>query len=485
MARAADVEELLQLLTDNPDGLTNEDLEKTGWEKQKLLQCLNPLLQAGRVDISKTPGGKLLYTAVPAEIAQKLRGLDQTFRMIYKLIKMAGTQGIWNKDLATRANMEHRIASGSVTKICSQLEARRLIKKVTSVQHKSRKVWMLYELEPSKEVSGGNWYRDGRLDTDLIERLRQCCLDYITNQNRAVTCEDVHRYVVSQGVSHITHSVEEIGDVLRSLELDRVIMVVPSTAGEAIAKQCYVARPANLGLDYTTRIIDVPCIACPVSAECMIACLVVTGICSSDLSAVCRMSLSAFIADTGRAAPGQNAPKVAGAVVRPVQENPALRARQQEFFNCDPKEVLGGISKAFRNAYEGAVEEFEVATKEMNPQPSRATLERLKVQTEVSASLLSDVLLNALMYVEEKDVAKPQATGKVDAAAETRELQALEEEYARLIEETAKTELRYRTKKEREEKLREYVKMEHVVVDKLEHIGQRLSGQQPQQHSQQ
>ncbi|KAF4717553.1 DNA-directed RNA polymerase III subunit RPC6, partial [Perkinsus olseni] len=106
---------------------------------------------------------------------------------------------------------------------CSQLEARRLIKKVTSVQHKSRKVWMLYELEPSKEVSGGNWYRDGRLDTDLIERLRQCCLDYITNQNRAVTCEDVHRYVVSQGVSHISHSVEEIGDVLRSLELDRVI----------------------------------------------------------------------------------------------------------------------------------------------------------------------------------------------------------------------------------------------------------------------
>ncbi|KAF4704253.1 DNA-directed RNA polymerase III subunit RPC6 [Perkinsus olseni] len=270
MARAADVEELLQLLTDSSDGLTNEDLEKSGWDKQKLLQCLNPLLQAGRVDISKTSAGKLLYTAVPAEIAQKLRGLDQTFRMIYKLIKMAGSQGIWNKDLATRANMEHRIASGSVTKICSQLEARRLIKKVTSVQHKSRKVWMLYELEPSKEVSGGNWYRDGRLDTDLIERLRQCCLDYITNQNRAVTCEDVHRYVVSQGVSHISHSVEEIGDVLRSLELDRVIMVVPSTAGDSIAKQCYVSRPANLGLDYITRIVDVPCIACPVSAECVV-----------------------------------------------------------------------------------------------------------------------------------------------------------------------------------------------------------------------
>lgn len=45
MARAADVEELLQLLTDSPDGFTNEDLEKSGWDKQKLLQCLNPLLQ--------------------------------------------------------------------------------------------------------------------------------------------------------------------------------------------------------------------------------------------------------------------------------------------------------------------------------------------------------------------------------------------------------------------------------------------------------
>ena len=44
-----------------------------------------------------------------------------------------------------------------VTKILKILEQRGLVKNVKSVQHANRKVYMLAELEPAREITGGAW----------------------------------------------------------------------------------------------------------------------------------------------------------------------------------------------------------------------------------------------------------------------------------------------------------------------------------------
>ena len=44
-----------------------------------------------------------------------------------------------------------------VTKILKILEQRGLVKNVKSVQHANRKVFMLAELEPAREITGGAW----------------------------------------------------------------------------------------------------------------------------------------------------------------------------------------------------------------------------------------------------------------------------------------------------------------------------------------
>ncbi len=44
-----------------------------------------------------------------------------------------------------------------MTRILKTLEGRGLVKNVKSVQHANRKVYMLAELEPASEITGGAW----------------------------------------------------------------------------------------------------------------------------------------------------------------------------------------------------------------------------------------------------------------------------------------------------------------------------------------
>ena len=62
--------------------------------------------------------------------------------------------GIWTKDLKTRTNLQQP----QVTKILKNLDARDLVKSVKGVTHPTRKMYMLAELEPARELTGGSWY---------------------------------------------------------------------------------------------------------------------------------------------------------------------------------------------------------------------------------------------------------------------------------------------------------------------------------------
>ncbi len=67
--------------------------------------------------------------------------------------KMAFPAGIWTKDLKYRTNLQQL----QITKILKTLEQRSLVKAVKSASNASRKVYMLFELEPAKELTGGAW----------------------------------------------------------------------------------------------------------------------------------------------------------------------------------------------------------------------------------------------------------------------------------------------------------------------------------------
>ena len=81
-----------------------------------------------------------------------------------------------------------------ITKIFKSLEARKLIKAVKSVSQQNRKVYMLYELEPSREITGGAWYTEHEYDAEFINVLREQCEKFIVGQGK-VTLDQVSDFV--------------------------------------------------------------------------------------------------------------------------------------------------------------------------------------------------------------------------------------------------------------------------------------------------
>ncbi len=88
-------------------------------------------------------------------------------RLVLQEIERAGNKGIWTRDIKTHTNIPQQI----VTKTLRLLETRRLVKSVKSISSKNKKLYMLYDLVPSTEITGGPWYNEQEFDHVFIDTL--------------------------------------------------------------------------------------------------------------------------------------------------------------------------------------------------------------------------------------------------------------------------------------------------------------------------
>ncbi|RMZ75429.1 hypothetical protein DV737_g5287, partial [Chaetothyriales sp. CBS 132003] len=112
----------------------------------------------------KNSGGQLGWELVSEERAASYAGLDRNERMVYSVIDSAGTRGIWTKTIKNRLAAHAKV----LERIYKTLEAKALIKPMKSVQYPQRKMYIISSLQPSEEATGGAWYTDGQLDSELM-----------------------------------------------------------------------------------------------------------------------------------------------------------------------------------------------------------------------------------------------------------------------------------------------------------------------------
>ena len=62
--------------------------------------------------------------------------------------------GIWTRELRFKTGLQQQ---AQVNKILKNLEQRNLVKSVKGIMHASRKLYMLFELQPARELTGGAW----------------------------------------------------------------------------------------------------------------------------------------------------------------------------------------------------------------------------------------------------------------------------------------------------------------------------------------
>ncbi|RKP05408.1 RNA polymerase Rpc34, partial [Thamnocephalis sphaerospora] len=164
--------------------------------------------------------------------AYRQASLSGDERLIYQQITNAGNEGIWTKTLKLRTNLHQQV----VSRCLKTLEQKNLIKSVKS--NPTRKLYMLIELTPSAEVTGGPWFTDQELDVDFIETLTTQCYKYIYSRASKLdvappadaiysasytgypTAREISKFIADRQISNIALSMEDIQCLLDVLVLD-------------------------------------------------------------------------------------------------------------------------------------------------------------------------------------------------------------------------------------------------------------------------
>mmetsp|Transcript_3882 Transcript_3882/g.5337 ORF Transcript_3882/g.5337 Transcript_3882/m.5337 type:complete len:307 (+) Transcript_3882:18-938(+) len=261
---AALTAELLSLVQSSDEGLTDERVRLTfGPRYEQLAPSINELLSNNRLQLF-TQGGALVYKAVKEETAIKFEGLGTEEMLVYQVIERSGNRGIWTRDIKTASN----VTQHNLTKILKILEQRCLIKSVRSVVSKSKKLYMIYEATPAKEITGGPWYSEHEFDHEFVAALSNFIVQTVKSQ-KMMDLTSISDKVRISGISTVELSPQEIELIVNTLVYDGRLETVQSSVllytGYAATKKMFKVGKSMNPPDFLT---EVPCGVCPIISQC-------------------------------------------------------------------------------------------------------------------------------------------------------------------------------------------------------------------------
>jgi len=237
-----------------------------------------------------------------------------------------------------------------INKCLKALEHRKLVKAVKSVANGNRKVYMLTELEPSREITGGAWcvffcgacthtlclsrclsacrYTGQEYDSEFIKILRQECHKFIRRNKRA-TVEELSDFVRDSRLSRVALSEEEVLQIVNTLVYDGCVSAhVSITAAGAVASASGAPVPYAAGMVYYTPsalplkrhsdLTSVPCGVCPVADQCHDGGAISPATCQYYDDWIQLDNVDTFAMPAPRDTPGQQMRRLAAAAAAAV-----------------------------------------------------------------------------------------------------------------------------------------------------------------------
>lgn len=150
-----------------------------------LLEMTQALIDRKMMKLVKV-GEELRFQVISLSETKKLTSMNEDEQMIYSYIEASGREGIWTKTLRAKTNIHQHI----VMRCLKLLESQRYIKLIKSVKHPTRKIYMLYNLQPSIDVTGGPWFTDSELDTEFIDSLLTVVWRFIASKTYPTAFQD-------------------------------------------------------------------------------------------------------------------------------------------------------------------------------------------------------------------------------------------------------------------------------------------------------
>ncbi|QDZ18969.1 Rpc34 subunit of RNA polymerase [Chloropicon primus] len=226
------VERVVALLASSEgEGLQSAELERKLQEEHLvtpefvvnvLARVVNQLLAEHKIQLLE--GGaadgsgrrKVFYKLNRQEEQRKLEGLGREDLLVYQIIQSSSDMGIWTKDLKTKAGLQQP----QVAKILKFLEQRKLIKSIKWVTNRNRKVYMAFDVQPSKEITGGAWYTNNELDEEMIGAAMKICLKSVREKGGRVSFREVAAEVKKSELFRTALDEDEVRSILKLLVYD-------------------------------------------------------------------------------------------------------------------------------------------------------------------------------------------------------------------------------------------------------------------------
>lgn len=234
----------------------NELLELLKYDDaNELMQNAQILLNKGLLKILESDGEgdtkekQILFAAITEQEAKKVSNMTGDEAIVYSHVEAAGREGIWTKTIKSKTNLHQHI----VSRCLKSLESQSYIKSVKSVKHPTRKIYMLYHLTPSIDVTGGPWFTDSELDTDFIDSLLIVLWKFIAQRtfpkcfkkkglipnglkqysypaqlvsgmgSLLPTLKEINEFIVSSGITTVELTLSDVKSLCDVLEFDEKI----------------------------------------------------------------------------------------------------------------------------------------------------------------------------------------------------------------------------------------------------------------------
>ncbi|KAJ2881801.1 34-kDa subunit of RNA polymerase III (C) [Coemansia aciculifera] len=258
---------------------------------ETIVNSVNRLLSNGQLELVQV-GTRIMYRGITQDELTRMSALSADEKLVYKHIENSGNEGIWVRTIKQKTNL----LQGVITRCLKVLEQKVLIKSIKSVKHPTRKLYMLVDVSPSTDITGGPWYTDQEMDTDFIEQLSKRCYQFIFaqsfprhNQNAVFSanhrmypkCSQIKNYITAGGITDVPLTVDHIEELLTMLVYDgKIERIAPATdidmggmgGGRSAAS---AAKPKTDWMYRALRITnkdspftDIPCGRCPVYERC-------------------------------------------------------------------------------------------------------------------------------------------------------------------------------------------------------------------------
>ncbi|KAF9426821.1 34-kDa subunit of RNA polymerase III (C) [Podila epigama] len=215
-----------------PGGLTTHDFSERYPDATAadMARAVNVLSGKGYIEFFQGKEGVLLYKAIRKEDIAKSSDVRNEDSIVYNIIRASANEGIWTRHIKAKSNLHEAV----IKRCLKNLEAKALVKAIKSVKHPTRKLYMLMELTPSVEVTGGPWFTDQELDVDFVEQLTYACYKFIlgksfprdnsciytTAHNSYPTAAVIRKYIMDKRISQVDLTVDDITMLLDVLVYD-------------------------------------------------------------------------------------------------------------------------------------------------------------------------------------------------------------------------------------------------------------------------